>query len=68
MHAFLRMIKPDVSIALLDPSINGMPGLSNFDLTALAGNAVNCQCLQVILDGPKETSDHPGREGVGWGT
>jgi hypothetical protein len=55
------MIKPDVMVVLLHPSLRGMPDLSSVDLPTLAGDAVNVWCFQaeVILHEPKETGDLP---------
>jgi hypothetical protein len=54
------MIQPDVLVVLVDPGINGKPGLTDVD-TTFAWDAVDASCFQarVILDGPKETGDLP---------
>jgi hypothetical protein len=51
------MIKPDVPVMLLDPMLDGMPNLSDVDLTTFTGDSVNTRCFEaeVILDGLKET-------------
>jgi hypothetical protein len=56
--SFLWLMKLDVPMPL-DPVASGTPGSCT-----LAGYAVNAQCFQaeVILGGPKETVDLPGRE------
>jgi hypothetical protein len=58
------MILPGVAVALLDPGLNGTPGMTNVDLTTFAEVAVDASCSQikVILDGPKKTGDRPRRE------
>jgi hypothetical protein len=47
----------DMSLVLLQPGVNRTARLSNIDLTALTGDAVNFQRLQsqVVLDRSKET-------------
>jgi hypothetical protein len=46
-------------VVLLDPGLNGMPGLSNVDPTTFAWVAVGTSCFQVkvMLDRVKETGD-----------
>jgi len=53
-----------VPVVLLDPGPHGMPGLSIVDLTTFAEDVVHASCFQarVILDGLKETGDHPSWE------
>jgi hypothetical protein len=43
-------------MVLLDPGLNGTPGLSSVDLPTLARNAINARCLQleVILHGQRK--------------
>lgn len=45
----------------LDPTFNGMLGLSNVNLITFAGDAVNTWCFKAefILGRPKETGNFP---------
>jgi hypothetical protein len=56
---FVWMLQTDVALVLLDPGLDGTPGLSDVDLTTLAGHAAYTRSLgsQVILHRPKETGD-----------
>jgi hypothetical protein len=38
---FVQMTEPDVLVVLLDPGLNGMPRMSNEDLTTFTKDAVN---------------------------
>jgi hypothetical protein len=51
-------------MVLLDPSLNGMPSLTDVDLTTFAGDAIDASYFQAkgIPDGPKETGDLPRQE------
>jgi hypothetical protein len=52
------MIQPNVLlVVLLDPGLNGMPNLSNVDLTTFAADSVNARCfeIEIIFDRQKET-------------
>jgi hypothetical protein len=39
------MIKLDVPVVLISPSLDGIPGLSSVDLVTFTGEAVNAKCL-----------------------
>lgn len=45
-NLFLRMIKSDVPVVLLDSGLGGTPGLSNAELFILSGDAVVARCSQ----------------------
>jgi hypothetical protein len=63
--AWLQMTCQDTAAwctsGAFDPVLNGMPSLTNIDLTTFTGDAVDTSCFQakVILDGLKETGDLP---------
>jgi hypothetical protein len=50
------MLQMDVALVLLDPGLDGMAGLTNVDLTTLAGHAAHARSLgsQVTLHRLKE--------------
>jgi hypothetical protein len=43
------MIQPDVLVVFLDPGLNGMPGLTNLDLTTFTRDAVDASCFRLPI-------------------
>jgi hypothetical protein len=61
---FVQMSQMNVLVVLLYPGIIGMASLPNVNLITFAGYAVHAWSFQsqVILQGPKQTSNSPRRE------